>query len=77
MKHIFKNKKDGKLYTIEYLKIDLRFLNGNAFKGIHATPYKWKGKTISYTKQDYKDGKINEFNPEKFVDDNFTIICEF
>lgn len=77
MKYIFKNKKDGKLYTIEYLKIDLRFLNGNAFKGIYATPYKWKGKTISYTKQDHKDGKINEFNPEKFVDDNFITICEF
>ena len=76
MAHIFKHKESDKLYTIEHLKVDLRFLNGGAFTGIYATPYKWEGKTISHTKQDYRDGKIEEFNPEKFVGDNFDIVGE-
>jgi aromatic ring hydroxylase len=30
MAHIFKHKESDKLYTIEHLKVDLRFLNGGA-----------------------------------------------
>ncbi len=74
MAHIFKHKWSDKLYTIEHLKVDLRFLNGGAFTGIYATPYKWDGEIISHTRQDYSDGKIKEFNPEKFVSDNFDIV---
>lgn len=76
MGHIFKHKKTDKFYTIEHLKVDLRFLNGGAFTGIYANPYKWDGETITYTKQDFQDGTIDEFNPEKFVADNFEIVGE-
>jgi hypothetical protein len=76
MAHIFKHTESDKLYTIEHLKVDLRFLNGGAFTGIYAIPYKWNGKVIEHTKQDFRDGKIAEFNPEKFVADNFDIVGE-
>lgn len=76
MSHIFKHKKSDKLYTIEHLKVDIRFADGGARTGIYATPYKWDGETISYTKQDYRDSRIDEFNPEKFVSDNFDIVGE-
>jgi len=76
MAHIFKHKKSDKLYTIEHLKIGMRFLNGGGFTGIYATPYKWEGETISHIKQDFRDRKIDEFNPEKFVADNFDIVGE-
>ena len=48
MAHIFKHKESDKLYTIEYLKKDIRFLNGGANEGIYATPYKWEGKSITH-----------------------------
>lgn len=70
MAHIFKHKETEKLYTIEHLKVDLRFLNGGAFTGIYAYPYKWDGEKITHLK---KDGN---FNPEKFVENNFEIVGE-
>lgn len=76
MAHIFKHKESNKLYTIEYLKKDIRFLNGGAFEGIYATPYKWEGKSITHTRQQLRDMKIEWFNPEKFVADNFEIVGE-
>lgn len=74
--NVYRNKQDKKLYTIEHLIKDMRFLNGNAFSGIYATPYLWKDKSISHILQDYRDGKIDEFNPLKFVEDNFEIAFE-
>lgn len=72
MAHIFKHKESDKLYTIEHLIVDLRFLNGGAFTGIYAYPYKWYGVTITHLKKDFN----KDFNPEKFVKDNFDIVGE-
>lgn len=76
MSHIFKHKQTNKLYTIEHLIVDLHFLNRGANTGIYATPYKWKGEVIEYTKQMWMDGEINDFVPKKFVEDNFEIVAE-
>lgn len=73
---LFRHKQNKKLYIVEHLKLDLRFLNGNAYSGIYACPYKWKGETISYTLDDFQEGKIDEFNPRKFVEENFIEVAE-
>lgn len=76
MAHVFKHKKTKKLYVIEHLITDLRFLNGGAFTGIYAYSYRWEGKTISHTKQKYLDNEIQYFDPKRFVDENFEIVNE-
>lgn len=77
MAHIFKHIETDKLYTIEHLREDIRFLNSGAFEGIYAKPYKWKGESIIHTRQQLIDKKIQYFNPEKFISDNFAIVGEF
>lgn len=75
MGHIFRHKENKKLYTIEHFLIDLHFMDRGGRTGIYATPYKWNGKIIKYTKdQSTKDSE--GFNPIKFVEDNFDIVGE-
>ncbi len=72
MAHLFRNKENKKLYTIAHLLVDLKFLDLGGRTGIYATPYGWKGKEITHT----KDGAMSKFNPKKFVTDNFDIVGE-
>ncbi len=74
--NLYKHKQNNKFYTIAHLVKDMRFLNRNAFSGIYAYPYKHNSEIISYILQDKRDGKIDIFNPEKFVEDNFEIVAE-
>lgn len=75
MKHIFKHKENGKLYTIEHFIYDIKFLNNHENTGIFAYPYYWDGKIISYTKGNC-DRELESFNPEKFIEENFEIYSE-
>ena len=75
--HIYRYKKDGQLYTIEHLIHDIKNLNRNAFSGIYAYPYRWKGSKVCYTKQMHLLYPHQDpFNPLKFVEDNFEIVAE-
>ena len=72
--NLYRNKDNGFLYIIEHLIYDIRFMNCNAFAGIYARPYKWKGQTIRYT---INNKPFDEpFNPLKFVEDNFEKVTE-
>lgn len=74
--HIYRNKKDGKLYTIEHLTHCISYLNGGAFEGIYAYPYQWKGAVITFCKG--HPGGREEFHPKalQFVEDNFDVVSE-
>lgn len=75
MSHIFRHIDSGKLYTIEHVVLDIRYLNSNGFAGIYAAPYKATGDLITHIKRDCElTGK--PFNPEQFVKDNFEIYSE-
>jgi hypothetical protein len=76
MAHIFKHKVNEKLYTLDHLVLDPRHLNGGAFCGIYATPYKHDGKSMSHTKQHVRDGDIERFDPEGYVKQNFEVVGE-
>jgi len=76
MAHIFKHKESNKLYTIEHFLVDLHFADCGSRTGIYATPYKWKGEVIKHTKGQARMGGIDEFNPKKFVAENFDIVGE-
>jgi hypothetical protein len=69
--NLYRNKQNGKLYTIEHLVNDIKHLNCNAFSGIYARPYHWNGETIEHTL-----GESSPFNPKQFVKDNFEFVAE-
>lgn len=66
--NIYRHKENKKLYTIEHLILDIRHLNRNAFAGVYADPYKWKGEYIVF--QNKNQDKCNIF-----VERNFEIIA--
>ena len=66
MANLYRNKNNNKLYTIQYLVKDIRFLNGGQFEGIYAIPYKHNDKQINHTK-----GNCNNYNPILFIQNNF------
>jgi len=66
---IYRHKENKKLYTIEHLQRDMRFLNNNEFAGIYASPYDWKGEEIILQSKCHI--KCN-----KFVADNFEKVSE-
>jgi hypothetical protein len=74
--NLYRNTTNQKLYTIEYLILDNKHLNCNAFSGIYAKPFDFVGEIIKHTKQMFEDGLIDEFNPLKFVKENFEIVAE-
>lgn len=76
MAHIFQHKETGLLYTVEHFISDLKFADGGARTGIYAIPYKHTAPIIKYTRQMYRDGKIDEFKPEEFVKEKFVIHSE-
>ncbi len=76
MAHIFRNKENKKLYLIEHLVQDIRHLNRNAFSGIYAYPYGWSGKVLTHTLHQKSMDEIEEFNPEKYVNNNFEIVSK-
>ena len=65
--NIYRNIDSKKLYTIERLVLDIKHLNRNAFAGIYATPYNWKGDVIHHNSKD--EGECNTF-----VENNFKIV---
>lgn len=77
MANIYKHKENGKLYTIEQLVVDMKFADCGSRTGIYAYPYRWDGESIEYTKgQHIRNSTIHEYNPKKFVSDNFEIAGE-
>lgn len=66
--NLYKNKKDGKVYIVFHLKIDMKNL------GIYATPFHWQGKEITYLKKDVKQDEL--FEPQKFFEENFEKIVD-
>ena len=63
---LFKHKKTGILYVACVLVKDIHFTNNNERSGIYFEPYNTKNETIEHLKTgDY------EYNPDKFIDDNF------
>lgn len=82
--NLYRYKENGRLYTVEHLILDIHpvehlildihHLNCNGFAGIYATPYKWDGDIIRYT----KDGRTygEPFEPEKFFQENFEKVAE-
>ena len=57
-----------KLYTIDHLVLDIKHLNRNAFAGIYADPYNWKGEQIKFQNQNHDECKL-------FVKQNFEIFA--
>ena len=66
--NIYRHKENKKLYTIEHLILDIRHLNRNAFAGIYASPYNWKGEQTIYQNQNQAACKL-------FVEQNFEIVA--
>ncbi len=66
---IFRNKKNKKLYTIEWLIHDLYHLNANGFTGIYPIPYKHIIKIKPFLNKN-----LNKCN--KYVLTNFDLISE-
>ena len=73
--NLYRNKENKKLYIIEQCFRDINHLNHNEFSGIDAYPYEHDGNIISHHKGYCKYIDI-EFNPEKFVEDNFEKVSE-
>lgn len=76
MAHVFRHKQNKQLYTIEHLLVDLKFANLGGNTGIYAVPYKWPSNIITHTKDQARMRYVEEFNPKKFVIDNFEIVAE-
>lgn len=76
MAHIFQHRETFLLYTIEHFLVDLNFADCGSRTGIYATPYKWNGDMITHTKGEARIDGTYEFNPKKFVEDNFIIVGE-
>ncbi len=72
--NLYRYKENGRLYTVEHLILDIHHLNRNGFAGIYATPYKWEGDVIRYTKEGRAYGE--SFEPEKFFKENFELVAE-
>lgn len=68
--NIYRNKENKKLYIIEHLILDIRFLNRNAFAGIYANPYNWKSKGIIFRNQNHDECKL-------FVEENFEVVAYY
>jgi hypothetical protein len=66
---IFRHKKNKLLYTLERVIEDLKFLNNNAFAGVHPHSYKHKVEIENFY------SKIN-FECEKFIKENFILVSE-
>lgn len=67
--NIYRYNKNKKLYTIEHLIKDIKYLNNNEFAGIYATPYKWNGDEIVMKSGD-------EIKCKLFVERTFTKVAE-
>jgi len=66
--NIYRYKENKKLYTIDHLILDIRHLNRNAFAGICADPYNWKGDQIKFQNQNHEECQF-------FVEQNFEIVA--
>jgi hypothetical protein len=65
--NIYRHKENKKLYTIHHLIFDIHHLNRNAFAGIYADTYNWKGEQIKFQNQNHEECKV-------FVEQNFEIV---
>ena len=68
--NIYRNKENNKLYYIEHLILDIRYLNHNANAGIYAYPYKWNSATLVFKSK-------NKELCEKYVQDNFEVVSKY
>lgn len=66
---IYRNKKDSKLYTLEHIKVDLKFADRGARCGLYAYPYKHDSKEIFW--QGVNDDKV-----QMIIKDNFELVAE-
>jgi hypothetical protein len=73
--NLYRNKENKLLYVLEHLVYDIKHLNRNDFRGIYPMSYKHHNHLDSYTyeKCDIKD---EIYDPEKYVENNFEIVCE-
>lgn len=53
--NIYRYKENKKLYTIDHLILDIGHLNRNAFAGIYADPYNWKGEQIIFQNKNHDE----------------------
>lgn len=67
--NIYRNKQNQKLYIIDHLIRDIRYLNNNEFAGIYAIPFKWKGEQIVF-----KSRNISKCN--EFVSGTFNLVAQ-
>jgi hypothetical protein len=67
---LYRHKENEKLYTIDHLIRDIKHLNRNAFAGIYADPYNWKGDTIKFLSQDHQEC-------ESFIEQNFDVVAHY
>ena len=67
--HIYRNKENKKLYSIEHLILDIKFTNANSNAGIYASPYNHTGERIEFKNK-------NENQCKKYVNDNFEIVAQ-
>jgi hypothetical protein len=65
--NIYRHKENNNLYTIEHLILDILHLNMNAFAGIYAYPYNFKGEQIIFQNKDHNECMA-------FVEQNFEIV---
>lgn len=71
MPHLYRHKGTNLLYTLEHIIIDLYHTNRGGLTGIKAYPYNHLGQVLTHLRDSEKN-----FNPPKYVLDNFTIVAE-
>lgn len=74
--NLYRHKTNKLLYIIDNLIIDLKIANCNGNRGIYAEPYNHQGETISYVYDALDYEERENFNPLKFVSDNFDKVSE-
>lgn len=72
--NLYRYRENGKLYTLEFIIKDIRYMNCGAFEGIYAHPYKFKGEVIKHLRG-YSDSD-EVYDPANFILDNFEFVSE-
>lgn len=66
---IYRNKKDSKLYTLEHLKVDLKFADRGARCGLYAYPYKHNSEEMFWQ-------GVNDQRAQEIIENNFYLVAE-
>jgi len=73
--NLYRNKKNNQLYVLEHLIYDMKHLNRNAFRGIYPMSYKHHNHLEAYIYEECDD-KDEEYDPEKYIKNNFEKVSE-